>query len=91
MTATSAVLPTHRPVRRWRAIAAILAGASLLAAALPALAQQAPAKRVLNINNWADYIGPGVIQNFQKETGIQVRYDATVESNETLHARLMAG
>ncbi|GCL61066.1 extracellular solute-binding protein [Pseudaquabacterium pictum] len=90
MPAAPAVLPVHHPVRRRRAgaVALLLAGL-LAAAATPSQAQ--PAKRVLNINNWADYIGPDVIQNFQKETGIQVRYDATVESNETLHARLVAG
>ena len=55
-------------------------------------AQAAPAaSKVLNINNWADYIDPNVIKNFEKETGIKVKYDATIESNETLHARLVAG
>lgn len=90
MHAAPAVCSAHLPARRRRAGAVALALAGLLAAsAMPALAQ--PAKRVLNINNWADYIGPGVIQDFEKATGIQVRYDANVESNETLHARLVAG
>jgi putrescine transport system substrate-binding protein len=60
--------------------------ASLLAAEL-VLAQDAG---VLNIYNWADYIAPDTIENFEKETGIKVRYD-TFESNESLHARLLAG
>jgi putrescine transport system substrate-binding protein len=46
---------------------------------------------VLNVLNWADYIGPETIKGFEKETGIKVRYDAAIESNETLHARLVAG
>jgi putrescine transport system substrate-binding protein len=72
-----------------------LAAVSLAAAAwlapATASAQQAAASKVLNINNWADYIGPDVIKNFEKETGIKVKYDATIESNETLHAKLVAG
>ncbi len=54
-------------------------------------AQAATGSKVLNIMNWADYIGPDVIKGFEKETGIKVKYDATIESNETLHAKLVAG
>lgn len=46
--------------------------------------------KVLNIYNWSDYIGDDTIKNFEKETGIKVRYD-TFDSNETLHAKLVAG
>ncbi len=46
--------------------------------------------KVLNILNWADYIAPETIKNFEKETGIRVRYD-NFDANETLHARLVAG
>lgn len=56
-------------------------------AATSALAQE---EKVLNIYNWSDYIGDNTIANFQKETGIEVRYD-TFDSNETLHAKLVAG
>lgn len=63
-----------------------LAG-SLTFAANSALAQE---EKVLNIYNWSDYIGDDTIANFQKETGIKVRYD-TFDSNETLHAKLVAG
>ena len=45
---------------------------------------------VLNIYNWSDYIGDDTIKNFEKETGIKVHYD-TFDSNETLHAKLVAG
>lgn len=45
---------------------------------------------VLNIYNWADYIAPETIKNFEKETGIKVRYDV-FDSNESLHAKLVAG
>ncbi|MDR1936007.1 MAG: polyamine ABC transporter substrate-binding protein [Candidatus Accumulibacter sp.] len=45
---------------------------------------------VLNVYNWADYIAPDTIANFEKETGIKVRYDL-FDSNESLHAKLVAG
>ena len=45
---------------------------------------------VLNIYNWADYIAPETVKNFEKETGIKVRYDI-FDSNESLHAKLVAG
>ncbi len=44
----------------------------------------------LFIYNWADYIGPGTIAEFERETGIKVVYD-TYDSDETMDARLMAG
>lgn len=40
-------------------------------------------EKVLNIYNWVDYIAPDTIANFEKETGIKVRYDI-YEDNETL-------
>ena len=56
-------------------------------AATSALAQE---EKVLNIYNWSDYIALDTIQNFEKETGIKVRYD-TFDNNEILHAKLVAG
>ncbi len=47
-------------------------------------------EKVVNIYNWADYIAPDTIKNFEKETGIKVRYD-NFDSNEVLHAKLVAG
>jgi putrescine transport system substrate-binding protein len=79
-----------KPFRLARVLRA--AGLALGLATLAAAAQaQAAEPKVLNILNWADYIGPDTIKNFEKETGIKVRYDAAIESNETLHARLVAG
>ncbi|MBC7787703.1 MAG: polyamine ABC transporter substrate-binding protein [Methylophilaceae bacterium] len=46
-------------------------------------------EKVLNIYNWSDYIAPDTIANFEKETGIKVRYD-NFDNNEILHAKLMA-
>lgn len=47
-------------------------------------------EKVLNIYNWPDYIPEGMIANFEKESGIKVNYD-TFETNEALHAKLVAG
>lgn len=44
----------------------------------------------LNIYNWSDYIGENTIADFEKETGIKVRYD-TYDGNETLEAKLVVG
>jgi putrescine transport system substrate-binding protein len=44
----------------------------------------------LNVYNWSDYIGETTVDDFQKETGITVRYDV-YDSNETLDAKLKAG
>ncbi|WP_101047291.1 extracellular solute-binding protein [Macromonas nakdongensis] len=61
------------------------------AAPTPAPAPAAPAEeKVLNIYNWPDYIPEGMIAAFEKETGIKVNYD-TFETNEALHAKLVAG
>jgi len=47
-------------------------------------------EKVLNIYNWPDYIPEGMIEDFEKETGIKVNYD-TFETNEVLNAKLVAG
>jgi putrescine transport system substrate-binding protein len=47
-------------------------------------------ERVVNVYNWTDYIAPGVIDDFTRETGIKVRYD-TFDSNDTLETKLLAG
>ena len=44
----------------------------------------------LNIYNWSDYIAEDTIKNFEKETGIKVRYD-TYDRDELLNARLLIG
>jgi putrescine transport system substrate-binding protein len=53
---------------------------------LPARAQE----RVVNFYNWSNYMAPGVLEDFTKETGIKVVYD-TFDANETLETRLLAG
>ncbi|MBC7715652.1 MAG: extracellular solute-binding protein, partial [Pseudorhodobacter sp.] len=69
----------------WPAVA--LAVAALFAVA-PAAAQEE--EKVLNVYNWSDYIAEDTLKNFEKETGIKVRYD-NFDNNEIVHAKLVAG
>ena len=48
------------------------------------------AERTVNFYNWSNYMAPGVLEDFTKETGIKVVYD-TFDANETLETRLLAG
>jgi putrescine transport system substrate-binding protein len=52
----------------------------------PACAQE----RTVNFYNWSNYMAPGVLEDFARETGIKVVYD-TFDANETLETRLLAG
>jgi putrescine transport system substrate-binding protein len=61
--------------------------AAVLVLAAPAAAQE---EKVLNIYNWSDYIAEDTVKNFEKETGIKVRYDV-FDNNEILHSKLVAG
>ena len=52
-----------------------------LACAAPLAMAQAAESKVLNIYNWSDYIADDTVRNFEKETGIKVRYD-NYDNNE---------
>lgn len=67
--------------------AAVVAPPAVVASAAAPVSTE---EKVLNIYNWADYIPEGMIAAFEKETGIKVNYD-TFETNEALHAKLVAG
>lgn len=65
-----------------------ICGALLATFAIPSAV--AAESKVLNIYNWSDYVAPDTIKNFEKETGIKVRYDV-YDSNEVLQAKLLTG
>ncbi len=69
---------------------AALSRLALAAALLAAATARAEEEKVLNVYNWSDYIAPDMIANFEKETGIKVRYD-NFDNNEILHAKMVAG
>src|SRR5580698_7240905 len=73
-----------RGLSRFRFVAAM--AAMLVLPLLPAKA----AERTVNFYNWSNYVAPGVLEDFTKETGIKVVYD-TFDANETLETRLLAG
>ncbi|GAA0235629.1 polyamine ABC transporter substrate-binding protein [Marinomonas primoryensis] len=62
----------------------------LIAGAASTFAVSSYAEDVLNVYNWSDYMAPGALEQFSKETGIKVNYDV-YDSNEVLEAKLMAG
>jgi putrescine transport system substrate-binding protein len=64
------------------ALAALIAGL--------VVAPAKPEERVVNFYNWSNYVAPGVLEDFTRETGIKVVYD-TFDANETLETRLLAG
>jgi len=76
----------RKPQRSLR-LRAVLGAAALTVFSLTVQAQEA---KVLNVYNWSDYIADDTIRNFEKETGIKVRYD-NFDNNEILHAKLVAG
>jgi putrescine transport system substrate-binding protein len=79
-------MPLHLP----QALAPSLFALACTVAAVAAHAQGAAEPKVLNIYNWSDYIADDTLKNFEKETGIKVRYD-NYDNNEILHAKLVAG
>ena len=68
--------------------ASIAVGVAALTVAPSVMAQEE--EKVLNVYNWSDYIADDTIANFEKETGIKVRYD-NFDNNEIVHAKLVAG
>lgn len=58
----------------------------LLVLGLPVQAEE----KVLNLYNWADYLPAEALANFQRESGIRVKYD-TFDSSEVLDGKLLTG
>lgn len=47
-------------------------------------------ERVLHVYNWADYIGPATISDFEARTGVKIIYDV-YDSSEVLQTKLLTG
>jgi putrescine transport system substrate-binding protein len=78
---------THYP--RATLLAALLFGAGFLTACGGHTGAGASDK-TLNVYNWAGYIAPDTVANFERETGIEVHY-STYESNEMSETKLLTG
>src|SRR5450631_3527686 len=81
--------------KRWKMMRGLICPQVRFAAAVAAflMVLTAPCKaqeRTVNFYNWSNYMAPGVLEDFTKETGIKVVYD-TFDANETLETRLLAG
>ena len=76
-------------VTRFRWIVGFAAWLGAAAGAMPLQVAQAQ-QRTVNFYNWSNYMAPGVLEDFTRETGIKVVYD-TFDANETLETRLLAG
>jgi len=76
-------------MRGWTRTQIRLVAAIAWALALPSPAARAQ-QRTVNFYNWSNYVAPGVLEDFTRETGIKVVYD-TFDANETLETRLLAG
>jgi len=44
----------------------------------------------LNVYNWSDYVAPHTVSNFERESGVEVRY-GTYESDQEMLAKVMGG
>jgi putrescine transport system substrate-binding protein len=78
---------THRS--RAVLLAALLSGAATLAAC-GGTGTAGASDKSLNVYNWAGYIAPNTVANFERETGITVHY-STYESNEISETKLLTG
>ena len=76
----------------WSAVALLAAVALVAAVALSGCkpAHKGEEAKVVNVYNWADYIGKDTLARFEGATGIKVVYD-TYDADETLEAKMMAG
>src|SRR3979490_545228 len=73
--------------RTWPHVRFVAAVAAILAFAAPSASAE---ERTVNFYNWSNYMAPGVLEDFTRETGIKVVYD-TFEANEARETRLLAG
>ncbi|CAI8775686.1 exported hypothetical protein [Burkholderia ambifaria] len=74
--------------RRRAALCAALVTSAGLALATSRSAHAGDAN--LNVYNWSQYIASDTVPNFEKQTGIKVRYDS-YDSDDTLQTKLLAG
>ena len=70
-----------------RIVKKLMCLALVLALSLSFFACGSGSKTTLNVLNWGDYIDPALLQQFEKETGISVKY-TTMTSNEEMLVKL---
>nr|WKF58497.1 Putrescine-binding periplasmic protein SpuD [Paraburkholderia busanensis] len=81
----------HRHRTLSAALAALAAAAGWLLLSCPGTGMAAETEpKELNVYNWSDYIAKDTIPDFEKQSGIHVKYD-NYDSDDTLQAKLLAG
>lgn len=70
--------------------ASLLLAALILSSCSEDAKNNSDGENFVNVYNWADYIGPGVIERFEAEYGIRVNYDI-YDSSEIVDVKLLAG
>ena len=70
--------------------AILLTAATALGACSGASDTSSGTRNVVNVYNWADYIGADTLEEFEAETGIKVNYD-TYDSSEVVDVKLLTG
>jgi putrescine transport system substrate-binding protein len=81
---------TAAPAGKRRSTRSARTALACLALLLAPTVARAEEPKLLNVYNWADYIGSTTIRDFEAETGIRVNYD-TYESSEMVEAKLLTG
>jgi putrescine transport system substrate-binding protein len=72
------------------AVRTLIAGCVMLAGLAACSGGSTADEAVLNVYNWSDYVAPGVIGDFERESGIKVNYDV-FDSNEVLETKMLMG
>ena len=75
-------------IRRQPALRATLVASAVLALAASLSARAGDTN--LNVYNWSEYVAKDTVPNFEKQSGIKVRYDS-YDSDDTLQTKLLAG
>lgn len=68
----------------------LIASTAAILAVSPAALAESPTPRVLNLFIWGDYIDPGVLRDFERESGIRV-VESNFDSNESMLAKVESG
>jgi len=76
--------------RLFAALASVAALATLAAAPVVRAQGGKPEPARLNVYNWNDYIAKDTVADFEKATGVKVKYD-NYDSNATLQSKLLTG
>ncbi len=74
--------------KMWKKLSIILCAVLIAATSLAGCSSDGGTDKVtLRVYNWGEFIAPGLLEQFEEETGIHVEYD-TYNDNESLYAKV---